>query len=107
MVSDPPTVSPAGTIYTTTPLSITPDVAGFLPMHYQWRLNGVPLPGATSYIYSKSSAATSDVGTYDVIITNSFGSVTSLVATVAIDPAVPPTSQRDCRHHCFRLRGRP
>lgn len=91
MVSDPPIVNPAGTIYTTTPFTITPDVAGLLPMTYQWRLNGANIPGATSYVYSKTSAATGDAGSYDVVITNPYGTVTSAAVTVTVDPAVPPT----------------
>lgn len=90
MVSDPPVLSPTGTIYTTTSFTITPDVAGSLPMTYQWRRNGQNLPGATSYVYSKSAAAASDAGTYDVVIGNAHGSVTSQGVTVVINPAVPP-----------------
>ncbi len=91
MVSDPPAVSPAGTIYATTSFTLTPNVAGSLPMSYQWRLNGVNLPGATDYVYSKPAAAVSDTGTYDVVISNAAGMVTSAGVTVTVDPAVPPT----------------
>ncbi len=91
MVSDPPVVNPPGTIYTTTPFTIIPDVAGALPMFYQWRHAGTNLPGATTLNYSKASAGLSDAGDYEVVITNAFGAVTSLSVTLAVDPAVPPT----------------
>jgi len=91
MISDPPVISPAGTIYTTTPFSITVDVAGSLPMYYQWRRNGTAITGATSAIYHQPSAGLADAGTYDVVITNAYGTVTSQGISVTIDPAVPPT----------------
>ncbi len=91
MLSDPPVVDPAGTIYTTTPFSLTPDVAGALPMYYQWRKDGANIPGATTQTFTKASAAIGDAGNYDLVITNAFGTVTSSGVTVAIDPAVPPT----------------
>ena len=68
---------------------------------YQWYGNGVPLSngaritGATSSTVTISSAAGSDTGSYYVIVTNLFGSVTSssVTLTVITNPAIasPPT----------------
>jgi hypothetical protein len=91
MVSDPPTVSPSGTIYSTTTFSITPDVAGALPLAFQWRKNGTTINGATTQNYVKVNGAVADSGNYDVVVTNSYGAVTSQVAAVTVNPAVPPT----------------
>jgi hypothetical protein len=91
MVSDPPVVGPTETIYSTTPFTITPNVAGALPMSYQWRLNGVNLAGATTEVYSKAAAVMADAGNYDVVVTNAYGAVTSQVVSVTINPAEPPT----------------
>ncbi len=91
MVSDPPVQSPAGTVYTTTPFTLTADVAGALPMSFQWRTNGTPIPGATSANYTKASATLSDAGNYDLVAINAYGAVTSSVVVVTVDPAVPPT----------------
>lgn len=91
LVTDPPTVNPGGTIYSTTPFSIVADAYGQPPLSFQWRKNGGPIPGATSVLYGKASASTADSGNYDVVITNSYGAVTSMVAVVTINPAVPPT----------------
>ena len=91
LVSDPPTVDPSGTIYSTTPFSITADAYGQPPLSFQWRKNGAVIAGASSVTYSRASASTSDSGNYDVIITNAYGSVTSMVAAVTVDAAVPPT----------------
>ncbi len=94
MVTDPPVVAPAGVIYSTTPFTLTADAYGQPPLSFQWRLNGNPVPGATQLVYGKASASTADSGNYDVVITNAYGAVTSQVAVVTIDPAVPPTIAR-------------
>lgn len=91
MLSDPPVVGPTETIYSTTPFTLTPSVAGSLPMSYQWRFNGVNIAGATDEVYYKAAAAMSDAGNYDVVITNAYGAVTSQVVSVTINPAEPPT----------------
>src|SRR5262249_42463936 len=48
---------------------------------YQWRHNTMPIPGANAPTYSLAAAGSADGGTYDCILTNACGSVTS-------DPAV-------------------
>lgn len=90
MVTDPPTVSPAGTIYATTTFNITADAAGPLPLTYQWRLNGTNVGSpSTSPVYTKVNCSTNDSGPYDVIVSNlSASSVTSSVVTVTVDPTV-------------------
>ncbi|MBI5770412.1 MAG: immunoglobulin domain-containing protein [Verrucomicrobia bacterium] len=57
--------------------------ASVLPLTYQWRKNGVNLPGATSATYTLPAYATGDAGAYDVILSNSAGSVTSPAASVS------------------------
>ena len=58
---------------------------------YQWRKNGVPVLGATSSTYTLNGASASDVGNYDVIVTNNVGSVGSSLAqlTLATAPVAP------------------
>ncbi|MEY2520290.1 MAG: hypothetical protein QOF24_2049 [Verrucomicrobiota bacterium] len=41
---------------------------------YQWRKNGVSIPGATSNSYTLNSGSSSDTGSYDIVISNSCGS---------------------------------
>ena len=71
--------------------------AGSQPRSYQWRLNGANIAGATSSFYRRSSVQTTNAGSYSVIITNSFGSVTSAVAVLTLNfpPAITtqPLSQ--------------
>ena len=55
---------------------------------FQWYKNATAITGATSSTYSISSTATSDAGSYTVVVTNSAGSVTSSAAALTVN--VPP-----------------
>ncbi len=88
-VNNVPLTSPAGTIYATTPFTLSIDAYGAGPLSFEWRKDGTPI--STSANYSVASAALTDNGNYDVIITNAFGAVTSAVFTVTVNPAVPVT----------------
>lgn len=50
---------------------------------YQWRLNGVPIAGATGASYSIPLTTAASLGRYDVEVSNSQGSVTSAPASLA------------------------
>ena len=68
------------------------------PLSYQWRQDGAPLSGQTSNVLVFSAVTTNDAGSYDVVVTNVAGSVTSSPAatlTVNVPPTitVPPESQ--------------
>ncbi len=63
-------------------LSVT--AGGSTPMSYQWTLEGTNISGATNATYFISSASTNDAGSYTVVVTNSFGQVTSQTATVTV-----------------------
>ncbi len=63
-------------------------------LSYQWRKNGMNIPGATSVDYLIGSVSASDAGSYDVIVSNSCGSDTSNVVTVTVHTfSLNPTSQ--------------
>jgi hypothetical protein len=51
---------------------------------HQWFFNGQPISAATSYSYSIARVQSIQAGTYAVVVTNSFGSVTSAPAILAI-----------------------
>ena len=55
---------------------------GAPPLAYDWQKGGVSLPGATTASLTIVNVVGADAGDYRVIITNSFGSVTSVVATL-------------------------
>ena len=58
--------------------------SGDLPLTYTWLFNGNTILGATSYGYDRTNVQNADAGNYSVIISNSFGSVTSSVATLTV-----------------------
>jgi hypothetical protein len=62
--------------------------AGSSPMSYQWRRDGLALSGRTATPLLLSAVATNDAGTYDVVITNAAGVVTSAMARLSV--TVPP-----------------
>ena len=53
-------------------------------MSYQWRKGGTAISGATSASYTISSVAATDAGSYDVVVSNTSGSVTSSVAVLTV-----------------------
>lgn len=69
-------------------------VTGSGPLSFQWRKNGQNIDGATSGVYAINSVGLSDFADYDVVISNSFGSVYSQIAKlVAIQGTLRITSQ--------------
>ncbi|HLX71487.1 MAG TPA: immunoglobulin domain-containing protein, partial [Verrucomicrobiae bacterium] len=71
------------------PASFSVGAVGTSPV-YQWRNGGIPIGNATNSSYSIASTADADAGSYDVIVTTIYGSVTSTPPAVLMvfDPAV-------------------
>ena len=70
--------------------------SGASPLNYQWLRNGSPILGATGSSYLRTNVKTTDVGSYSVAVTNSAGSVTSIVATLTvIDEPIITTQPQD------------
>ena len=63
--------------------------AGAGSLQYQWRQNGLSLPGATSTVFSINYAVGENAGLYDVIVGNAGGSALSTGAVVRV--AIPPS----------------
>ncbi|HTL71901.1 MAG TPA: immunoglobulin domain-containing protein [bacterium] len=61
---------------------------GRQPLNYQWRFNGGNLPSANSSWLRLENVQASNYGDYSVIVSNSFGAITSAVAR--LDVPVPP-----------------
>ena len=96
-----PAAPPAEPVITIQPATATVDVsqtAAFMVtatgnpvLTYQWYFNtNTPLPNATNSFLFVSNAQFTNAGAYSVVITNSFGAITSVLATLTVDPATLP-----------------
>ncbi len=65
---------------------------GPTPLAYQWRLGEVAIDGATNSSLTLGNVQLTDAGSYSVIVTNSFGAVTSSNAVLSVDPAPIPAT---------------
>jgi hypothetical protein len=69
--------------------TLTATATGTAPLQYQWRFNGENITGATTTNYNIPSFSASNEGVYDLIVSNSIGSVTSLSAGLKL--VTPPS----------------
>lgn len=58
--------------------------AAGMPLAYQWRKDGVALPGATAAALTIARAAAADAGRYDVLVTGPGIALTSAAATLTV-----------------------
>lgn len=111
VVSDPATLivsaTPVPPTIITQPVSITVvagaqaqftvTAEGSSPLSFQWRKDGVAIPGATNATYTVASVSANDAGSYTVSVTNAAGGATSDPATLTVitTPSIvtPPASQ--------------
>ena len=68
-------------------LSVT--AAGTPPLSYQWLKNGAELPGATATSLNLTNLQATDIGTYAVRVSNSFGTTVSNRVTLEVNLATP------------------
>ena len=54
------------------------------PFSFQWRKDSVPISGATGATLTLSNLGLAQMGSYDVVVTNAAGSVTSQAAALAL-----------------------
>jgi hypothetical protein len=101
--STPAPTQPQSTAPTisTQPINVTVNVgqpatfsvvaAGTSPLSYQWQANGGNISGANSASYTIPATATTDNGTtFDVVVSNLAGTVTSNSATLTVSSGGPP-----------------
>lgn len=58
--------------------------SGSAPLSYQWRKDGTAIAGATATTYTIAAVTVSNAGNYDVVVSNSAGSVTSNAGTLSV-----------------------
>ncbi len=67
------------------PASFSVSATGTAPLNYQWQKDGVDIQGANAAAYTIDVTAPADAGVYQVVVSNSSGSVTSNSAVLAVN----------------------
>ena len=62
--------------------------SGAQPASYQWRFNGADLPGATTDALALTNLQFAQAGVYQLVVSNSYGSITSKPAKLTIQSAL-------------------
>jgi hypothetical protein len=81
-------------------VTLTVTASGSGTLSYQWRKGGVAISGATASSYTIAGVASGDAGSYDVVVTNANGSITSnavalnVTTTTTSAPALRCTTPR-------------
>ena len=76
--------------------SFTISAAGSAPLSYQWQMNsgnltdGGNIFGSATNTLTIGNLTTTNAGSYDVIVSNAYGSVTSSVVVLTVIPPPPP-----------------
>lgn len=92
VVNTPPSLTTQPLILTVpagTNVTLTVTASGSPTLRYQWRFNGAALGGKTQSSLSLLNLQSSNSGSYDVVVTNSFGMVTSTPAILSVNPSAP------------------
>ena len=76
-------------IYGTTDATFSTAVLGTPPLSYQWRRDGSEIAGATNASFTLTNTAATQSGNYQVVVSNSFGGVTSTVAVLTVNDPAP------------------
>lgn len=63
---------------------VNPYLTGSLPMQFQWYFNGAPLAGQTNRWLALSSIRANQSGSYELIASNAYGSITSSATTLTV-----------------------
>jgi hypothetical protein len=90
-----PAITTQPTSQTVTPgqtATFTVVASGTAPLSYQWQKNGSNISGATAASYTTPATTTADNGSaFDVVVSNSAGTVTSNGATLTVSPGSQKT----------------
>jgi hypothetical protein len=74
--------------------TFTAVASGTAPLSYQWQKNGANIAGATTASYTTPVTTTADSGsTFQVVVSNTVGTVTSAAAALTVNPVPAPGIQ--------------
>jgi uncharacterized protein YpmS len=94
-------------IVLTSNVTFSAGAGGTAPLSCQWYFNGTPLTdggrisGSTTTNFDLSNVQTNDTGSYQIVVTNNYGSVTSGVATLTVLVPATITGQPTDQVTCF------
>lgn len=78
------------------PVTFVVQATGSLPLAYQWRKDGVAIPGATSETHTIVSAGPADAGLYSVVVSTSCSETTSNAANLTVSGSPPTPGDLNC-----------
>ncbi|MEI6607024.1 MAG: cadherin-like beta sandwich domain-containing protein, partial [Verrucomicrobiota bacterium] len=79
------TSSPPASLTVTQGGTATMSIVATGAVSYQWRKNGVAIPGATGATLLLNNVQAGDASSYSVLVTNAYGSVTSTSVTLTVN----------------------
>lgn len=75
------------------PATFSVTASGSAPLTYQWQQNSSNIAGASSHSYTTPATTSADNGSkFNVIVSNSAGTITSSTATLTVNPATSGSS---------------
>jgi alpha-tubulin suppressor-like RCC1 family protein len=77
------------TIYKGSDVTLTAPVLGAAPLSYQWLQNGTNVVSGTNASLAITNAQLTDAGNYQLVVSNSYGAVSSAVAVLTINDTSP------------------
>ena len=98
-VMTPPLITPTNTIFLGSSVTLSVTAGGPPPLAFQWQTDGASgtqtnIPGANTNVVTLIPS-TAGLNHFQVVVTNSYGAVTSLVATVTVLSASAPILTTD------------
>ena len=75
------------TVNSNSPADFSVGATGTGTLAYQWQKNGTNISAATANVFNIGNVMPGDAGNYTVVITNNYGSVTSIVAVLSVNAA--------------------
>jgi hypothetical protein len=94
-------VQPASvTVTAGQPATFSVSATGTSPLSYQWQKNGAAISGATAASYTTPVTTTADSGElFRVVVSNSAGNITSMPATLTVNPGTGSSSVDVLTYH--------